>query len=101
MSSNDPGLLNISYETLSGAENDLAAAYQSAQSAIDELKTKLAGSLDQWTGTAREAYDEVQGEWQQAFAHMAQVLQSAHVHLGNANETYQAIERQNTSIWRS
>jgi ESAT-6 family protein len=99
--SNDPGMINIHYETLSGAETDLAAAYQAAANAIDELKTKLAGSLDQWTGNARQAYDEVQVEWNKAFAHMSQVLQQAHIHLGNANETYQAMERQSTSIWRS
>lgn len=97
----DPGLLNIKYETLSEAQNDLAAAYAAAQATIDDLKNKLAGNLAEWTGDAREAYDQVQRDWNAAFAHMASVLQQAHVHLGNANEMYQAVERQNTSIWSS
>jgi|SRR5215469_15820651 len=95
----DPGLLNIKYETLADAQNDLAAAYAAAQATIDELKTKLVGGLAQWSGDAREAYDQVQRDWNTAFGHMAMVLQKAQVHLGNANEMYQAVERQNTSIW--
>jgi ESAT-6 family protein len=97
----DPGMLNIKYETLAGAQNDLAAAYAAAQATIDDLKAKLAGSLSMWTGDARSAYDEVQREWSVAFAHMAAVLQKAHVHLGNANDMYQNVERQNTSIWNT
>lgn len=95
----DPGMLNIKYETLSDAQNDLSAAYAAAQSTIDDLKAKLAGGLAEWTGTAREAYDQVQRDWHNAFAHMALVLQKAGGHLGNANEMYQQAERDNTTIW--
>jgi 6 kDa early secretory antigenic target len=95
----DPGMLNIKYETLGEAQSDLAAAYAATQATIDDLKSKLAGGLSQWTGDARDAYDQVQRDWNAAFAHMAAVLQKAHVHLGNANEMYQTVERQNTSIW--
>jgi WXG100 family type VII secretion target len=92
-------MLNISYETLADARGDLAAAYTGAQATIDDLKAKLAGSLSMWTGDARTAYDEVQRDWATAFAHMAAVLQKAQVHLGSASDMYQAVERQNTSIW--
>lgn len=99
--SSDPGMLNISYETLADAQGDLAAAYAGAQATIDDLKAKLAGSLSMWTGHARHAYDDVQREWATAFAHMAAVLQKAQVHLGSTNDMYQDVERQNTSIWRT
>jgi WXG100 family type VII secretion target len=98
--SSDPGMMNIQYETLSGAQADLSAAYQAAYNAVQELEARLNAGLTHWTGAARETYTEVQGEWAKAFAHMAQVLNQAGVHLGNASETYQAVERQNTSIWR-
>lgn len=97
----DPGMLNIKFETLAGAQGDLAAAYAGAKATIDELKNKLNSGLDMWTGDARAAYDEVQRDWDRAFAHMASVLEKAHVHLGNAHEMYQNVERQNTSIWKS
>jgi WXG100 family type VII secretion target len=92
--------MNIRYETLAGAQSDLAVAYEAAYNTIQELERRLNAGLAQWTGTARETYAEVQLEWSKAFAHMAQVLNQAGVHLGNANDTYQAVERQNTSIWR-
>lgn len=97
----DPGLLNIKFETLANAQGDLAAAFAAAQATIDELKNKLAGGLSMWDSDARKAYDDAQNDWNKAFAHMASVLQQAHVHLGNANEMYQTVERQNTSIWKS
>jgi 6 kDa early secretory antigenic target len=97
----DPGLLNINFGTLADAQSELAAHYAAAQAHIEELKAKLAGSLEMWSGDAREAYDQVQRDWDAAFAHMAAVLQKAQSHLGNANDMYQATERQNTTIWTS
>lgn len=95
----DQGLLNIKFETLADAQNELAAHYAAARAHIEELKAKLAGSLEMWSGDARDAYDQVQREWDGAFGHMAAVLHKAQAHLGNANEMYQAVERRNTAIW--
>ena len=98
--SSDPGMMNIQYETLSGAQTDLTAAYQAAFNTIQELEKRLDAGLKEWTGEAQETYHEVRRDWSKAFAHMAQVLSQAGVHMGNAHDTYQAVERQNTSIWR-
>lgn len=97
--SNDPGSLNISYATLAAGEQELGQAYQAAKSAIDDLKAKLNQNLAEWTGDARTAYEQVQRDWDQAFAHMATVLQRAQAHLGNSHDMYQQVERQNISIW--
>ncbi|GIH18845.1 WXG100 family type VII secretion target [Rugosimonospora africana] len=96
----DPGFLKIQYETLQQAETDLGVAYTAAKSAIDELRAKLDQSLSQWTGDAQQAYVQVKSDWDKAFAHMAEVLAKAQVHMGNAHEMYQQVERQNTSIWQ-
>ena len=98
--SSDPGMMNIHYETLSGAQTDLTAAYQAAYNTIQELEKRLNDGLKEWSGDAQQVYHEVRLEWQKAFHHMAHVLSQAGVHMGNANDTYQAVERQNTSIWR-
>lgn len=95
----DPGLLNIKFDTLADARSELAAHYAATQATIDELKAKLAGSLQMWSGEARDAYDQVQRDWDAAIAHMAAVLQQAQAHLGNANDIYQTVERQNTTLW--
>lgn len=95
----DPGYMNIQYETLQQAQTDLGAAYAAAKNAIDELKTRLEQGLESWTGDAQKVYLQVKDDWDRAFAHMASVLQQAHVHMGNAHDMYQQVERQNVSIW--
>jgi WXG100 family type VII secretion target len=97
----DPGFMQIQYETLQQAQTDLGAAYAAAKNAIDELKSRLDQSLAQWTGDAQTAYTQVKSDWDKSFAHMASVLAKAQVHMGNAHEMYQQVERQNSSIWQS
>lgn len=97
----DSSYMNIRFETLQQAQDDLAAAFAAIQSTIDNLETELQSNLSQWTGSAQEAYLPVKQQWDAAIAHMAAVLQKAQVHMGNAAETYQTVENQNVSIWHS
>jgi WXG100 family type VII secretion target len=96
----DSDFLKIQYETLQQAQTDLGVAYTAAKNAIDELRVKLDQSLGQWSGDAQTAYVQVKNDWDRAFGHMADVLAQAHVHMGNAHELYQQVERQNVSIWQ-
>jgi WXG100 family type VII secretion target len=91
--------MNIRFETLQQAEQDLSAAYAAVQSTVENLESELQSNLGQWTGTAQEAYAQVKLQWDQALAHMAAVLQKAGGHIASAAETYQAVENQNLSIW--
>jgi WXG100 family type VII secretion target len=96
----DPGLLlAIRYETLDQAKNDLAVAYESVQRVITDLKKALDYNLGEWSDHAKDVYAEVQTQWLNATNDMQAVLQKANVHLGNTSEMYQAMERQNVSIW--
>jgi WXG100 family type VII secretion target len=97
----DPAFLKIQYETLQQAQTDLAVAYTAAHNGIDDLRTKLDQHLAEWTGDARDAYTQAQLDWHRAFEHMAQVLNKAQIHLANAHDLYQAVERQNLSIWHA
>jgi len=95
----DPDFMAINYETLQQAQTDLGVAFVSAKQTIDELQAKLHDHLKDWSGDAQVAYDEVQKDWTKAFGDMARVLDNAQVHVGNAHEMYQQVERQNLSIW--
>jgi WXG100 family type VII secretion target len=95
----DADYMNIRFETLEQAQTDLATGYAAAKQTIEDLKAKLNQNLADWNGDARETYAQVQNDWDKAFAHMAAVLQKAHVHIGNAHEMYTQVERQNKSIW--
>jgi ESAT-6 family protein len=97
--SGDPAYMNINFETLQQAQDDLGAAYAAIQATIDELNAQLRTNLSQWSGSAQDSYARVRLQWQQALDHMNGVLRQAHVHLANAAEMYQAVESQNVSIW--
>jgi WXG100 family type VII secretion target len=96
----DPSYMAIKFETLQQAQDDLAMAYAAVQSTIEELEAKLQSNLAQWSGPAQSAYVPVKQQWDAAVAHMASVLNRAHVHLANAAEMYQTVEQQNRSIWQ-
>jgi WXG100 family type VII secretion target len=95
----DPNFLHIRNESLEEAQTDLAAAYAAARNAIDELRSKLDDKLGDWSGDAQAAYLDERGKWDATFDRMAAVLKQAHVHIGSAQEMYNAVERQNLSIW--
>jgi early secretory antigenic target protein ESAT-6 len=95
----DSSYMNIRFETLDQAQNDLAMAFASIQATVQDLESQLESSLSQWTGSAQDAYRAARLQWDNALADMAGVLQRAHVHLANAAEMYQTVENQNLSIW--
>lgn len=95
----DPSYMNINFETLQQAQDDLGMAYSGIQATIDELNAQLQTNLGQWSGAAQSSYAQVKLQWQQALDHMNSVLQKAHVHLGNAADMYRTVESQNVSIW--
>lgn len=95
----DSSYMNIKFETLQQAQDDLGMAFASIQATIENLESDLQSNLSQWSGSAQGAYTGVKLQWDNAVAHMASVLQKAHVHLGNAAEMYQMVENQNISIW--
>jgi len=97
--SGDPTYMNIRFETLQQAQEDIGMAYAAIKATIDDLETQLNSSLAEWSGTAQSAYVAVQTQWQQALDHMNGALQQAGVHLASAHDMYLAVERQNVSIW--
>ena len=102
----DSSYMNIRFETLQQAQDDLAAAYAAIQATLDNLQSDLEspGSpsyLGEWTGSAKDAYVGAKLQWDNAVADMKAVLQKAHVHIMNAAEAYQAVETQNASIWHN
>src|SRR5260370_6827567 len=82
------GMMKGNFEPPQTTQDELQQHYNTAHQAIDDLKAQLNGSLAEWTGTAREAYTQVQAEWDKAFASMNEILAAAHTHVGNARDVY-------------
>jgi early secretory antigenic target protein ESAT-6 len=93
--------MNIRFETLQQAQDDLGAAFAAIRATIENLETELEAKLSQWTGPAQTSYWQVKQQWKTATDDMAAVLNQAHVHIGTAAEMYQAVENQNASIWHN
>lgn len=101
----DSSYMNVNFETLQQAEDDIVAQVAAIRSALDSLEHDLESSsspasLSQWTGPARDAYAVVKSQWDQAVANMADVLQKAGVHIGTAHDTYRGTENKNVGIWQ-
>jgi WXG100 family type VII secretion target len=93
--------MNIQFEALQRAQDDLAAAFASVQSTIESLEADLQSNLKQWNGAAQDSYVPVKQKWDNAVSDMAAVLQKAQAHMTNAAEIYQTVENQNVGIWDS
>jgi early secretory antigenic target protein ESAT-6 len=95
----DDAFMSINFAALQQAHDDLAASHQAVQGHIETLEAELQSRLAHWNGDAKEAYYQVKQQWDGAIAHMQMVLAKAHLHLANANETYQSVEANNVGIW--
>ena len=102
----DSSYMNVNFETLQQAEDDIAAQVAAIRSALDDLQNDLESptspsSLSLWQGPARDAYFVVKSQWDWAVGNMADVLQKAGAHVGTASDTYRATENKNVGIWQS
>lgn len=95
----DPSYMAVQYETLQQAHDDLNTAYQAVYNTVQELNTELQKNLNQWSGHAKHAYLPIKAQWDGAVADMLDVLVGAYKHLSEIGDNYQAVERQNVSIW--
>lgn len=87
------------FGTLQQGQADFQQTYNSLVSEVRMLEAQLRSSLTQWVGSAQQAYDQQQAQWNAAMAHMEQVLAQLAVVVGTANENYQQAEQSNTSLW--
>lgn len=97
----DPSYMNIRFETLQQAHDDLSRAHAAVQATIGQLEAELQKGLVHWSGPARDAYGPIKRQWDDAVADMANVLASAFKHLATAADLYQSAEHQNVSIWNA
>jgi WXG100 family type VII secretion target len=97
----DPSYMNIRFETLQLAQEDLGAAFAAISQTIQNLENLLETMLGQWTGAAQDSYWAAKKQWRTATDDMNKVLQQAGMHVGTAAEMYQAVENQNVSIWHN
>jgi len=91
--------IKVSFAGLSQGAADIGRSASMIQSHLDQLKKDLQPLVQDWTGSASEAYQHHQGEWDKAAADLQQVLASIGTAVSRAGEDYADGERTNTNRW--
>ena len=89
----------VNFGMMAQGEADFASVYQALQNTLTTLETQLNASLNQWTGSAQQAYYAAKAKWDAAAADMATVVSSLGQVIGVANENYTQTESVNRAMW--
>ena len=87
------------FGTLADGESQFVAAYNGLTSTINSLDAQLRGSLDNWQGSAQQAYYEAKAQWDKAIADMGLTIQGLGAVIGTANTNYQQAETTNAGMF--
>ena len=93
------GWQRIEFGSLSGGLEGFEDAYRALTSIHQELQQKLQSTLSSWEGSAREAYQVANSRYEQARAHLEQVLQAMIGGVGAILDQSQATENWATQMW--
>jgi early secretory antigenic target protein ESAT-6 len=91
--------IKVSFAGLSQGAADIGRSASMIQSHLDQLKRDLQPLVHDWTGTAAEAYQHHQSEWDKAATDLQQVLASIGTAVSRAGEDYADGERNNANRW--
>lgn len=89
----------VQFGAMATGEADFASVYQSLQSSLTTLESQLQASLNEWTGSAQEAYYAAKRKWDTAAADMAIVVSQLGQVVGVANQNYTQAETVNRGMW--
>jgi WXG100 family type VII secretion target len=78
---------------------DLGQAYKGLTQNLEQLKGELNQSLAQWDGAARQAYADVQQQWDASAQKMADITNKMTLVLGQISQGYDDNERTIQGNW--
>ena len=87
------GRIKVDYATLEEASQTVTSNAQDIESQLGDLKSMLQ-NLD-WTGAARDAYQEAQDQWDNSMEDIRSILEALGNAIDTAKENYLATEAAN------
>ena len=78
---------------------DLRQAHTNLNSTLDTLKGQLNTNLAEWDGAARQAYSEVQRQWDASAAKMSDIINKMTTVMTSISEGYDSNEKSIQSRW--
>lgn len=92
-------LTQVNAAAMQSGIQDLGTAYRSLTTNLETLKGELNQSLAQWDGAARQAYTDVQRQWDQSAEKMADITNKMTSVLGQISQGYDDNERNIQGSW--
>ena len=93
------GQMQVSFEHMAQGAQSIQAAAKSIEAKLDDLKRYLQPIVSEWQGSAVEAYQGRQAEWDQAANGLFGILHQIGAAVGTAGDNYHAAEQSNTKLW--
>jgi ESAT-6 family protein len=87
------------FGSLAEGESSFAAAYSGLTSTINDLDAQLRGHLQDWQGSAQQAYLEAKAIWDKAIADMGLTIQGLSQVIGTASQNYAQAETTNAGMF--
>ena len=78
---------------------DMEKGLQGISSRLDTMKSDLAKYVEQWDGSARQAYSQAQRDWEQQIEECRLLLLDVKAAVVKSKEDYLAGELRNTNMW--
>lgn len=99
MSYGQPGQILVTFDTIAQAAQSVNSTQNNLNQKLQDLQSMLRPIVSDWTGTAAEAYQAKQRQWDQAQQDLNTVLQNVSKVLETANDAYRQTESSNTNAW--
>ncbi|WP_431952892.1 WXG100 family type VII secretion target [Actinacidiphila sp. bgisy167] len=93
------GQILVNFQTISQAASDVRTTANNIRRQLDDLEAGVKKIAASWDGSAQEAYQAKQIEWDKRAASMHQTLEAIARALDTAAQNYQATETKNQQIW--
>jgi len=95
----DSGFIQVEFESLSTGASNFGLAHANLVSILEQLDTRVRGSLAEWSSQARSVYQQRSDDNQRAANELADMLMKMATHVSRAHEAYTYTEAKNASMW--
>ncbi len=92
-------LLVVNFAALEQASADISHAMGALETQLDQLERDAAPLVAQWSGAARDAYDQRATAWRAAATDLSGILRSIKSAIDESAADYLATERHNAMLF--
>ncbi|WP_086663914.1 WXG100 family type VII secretion target [Lentzea kentuckyensis] len=91
--------VKVHFAELQNAASSISSSAQQVQQQLDDLKSEVVKVTSSYEGSAKEAYEAKQRDWDNSAADLQAVLSSIGIAVRDAAEAYQSAEQSNVNRW--